>query len=90
MGYHLTKLWCFCDYCERKSFGNEAVYIYVPSDMSITYILGIHSFFAEKGIGIVWLSLPLFEFKQNFGSSDRTLTVKFSLVLAFGAHRGVA
>ena len=48
--------------------------------MSITYILGIHSFFAEKGIGIVWLSLPLFEFKQNFGSSDRKLTVTFPLV----------
>jgi hypothetical protein len=45
---------------------------------------------SRNDIGIVWLSPPLFELKKRFGSSDRTLTVKFSLVLAFGAHRGVA
>jgi hypothetical protein len=37
-------------------------------------------------IGIVWLLPTLFEFKQNFGSSERTLTVTFPLVLAFGSH----
>ena len=44
----------------------------------------------RNDIRIVWLSPPLFEFKQNVGSSDRTLTVTCPRVLAFGSHRVVA
>ena len=34
----------------------------------------------RNNISIVWLSPPLFEFKQNVGSIDRTLTVTFPLI----------
>jgi hypothetical protein len=45
---------------------------------------------SRHDIGIVWLSMPLFELKKGFGSSDRTFAVTFPLVLAFGTHRVVA
>ena len=44
----------------------------------------------NNDISIIWLSPLLFEFKQNVGSNDRTLTFTFPLVLAFGSHRVVA
>ena len=44
----------------------------------------------RNNISIVWSSLPLFELKQKFGSSDHTLAVTFPLLLDFGSHRVVA